>query len=109
LWGTAGIFLVEIIESNGAAFRGCVTYARARVQHRVIGDGAPGGDLQHARLLIGRVVRKVTLCAHARRVRREDEAVLPADDISFVRRVWERDVRETGKERDPSFMFDVNK
>jgi len=71
------------------------------VQHRVIGDGSPCGDLQHARLLVGRVVRQVALCAHARRVRREDEAVLPADDGSLVGRVGERDVRDTGKERDP--------
>jgi len=100
-WGSAGVFLVEIVESNRAAFLGWVSCARARVQHLVVGDAASRGDLQHACLLVGRVVCNVALCAHARRVRREDESVLPADDVSLVRRTGNRDVRDTRKERDP--------
>jgi hypothetical protein len=70
----------------------------------VLGNGAAGGDLQCDGLRVGRVVRRVAQCAHCRRVRREDEAVLPARDISLDGGVGERDVRETREECNPSFQ-----
>ena len=44
----------------------------------------------------------MTLYAHCRRVRSEDEAVRTADDISLLVRVRERDVCDTREECNPS-------
>lgn len=69
----------------------------------MIGNAAVRGDLQHAGLLVGWVIRGVTLRAPCRRVRRKDEAIRPARDENVDGRTGECDVRETREERDPPF------
>ena len=69
------------------------------------GDGAAGGDLNRAGLLLGRVVRRVAECAHVGSVSSEDEPVLATINIRLVGRVGECDVSSTAQEDNISVCF----
>ena len=95
-------YLVQAIKS---ASRQLLATARTTVQHGMLGDGAASGDLDRARLLLGRIVRRMALHADVGRVGREDEPVLATLDKCLCGRVGQCDVCDTAQEHDPSVFF----